>query len=240
MIPLEASLTEAIEGAILQAMKAPNNSQLPARTDVSTDAPSPSDPAEQLQELWKAIQHLEGDSHYILEAITEYITARHIPQNLISVDQRRFLISSGTITDERLATIDRSIERGSLVIRETESFLSRILASISLDDTIGYLAWDETSVRSAVAEGRLTAFEVSGRLRFPTSQFTHRADKIVPGLATLLDVVGSRWSHATLAGFMGTPKAGLVAEAQLSPAAWLLAGHSLSEVIRLIEAADRG
>lgn len=185
---------------------------------------SPRASDESVRKLADAVAHLEADGQYMVDALIEMVlTLRPITKTTMSADQRDSLIESGTFSEERLAAVEAKVERGSLALKGIESGLSMVVRTSSLEATCAYLDWDERTVRAAVSEGRLYAFEIAGRPRFPNWQF-HRAapDGLLPYLAELIALVSPRWTPQLVNGFMETSQAGLIAKGPMRPAEYLI------------------
>ncbi|WP_130176564.1 hypothetical protein [Cryobacterium sp. SO1] len=193
-----------------------------------------------LRQLGQAIDHIAGDSDYIVRSLTDMLLAmRPASRNGLSKQQERFLIESGTFTAEELDSTSSEVDRGSLQLGAAEAWLSNQLTSMSLEDVAGFLGWNEDEVRPAVTERRLYAIEISGRLRFPAWQFNFGyPNKLIPGLTEVIEVVSPRWDWQSVAGFMATPQSSLVAEGQKSPVDWLRDGGNVHDVIEIVEASD--
>jgi len=91
----------------------------------------------------------------------------------------------------------------------------------------------------AVMEGRLYAFEIAGRPRFPDWQF-HRpsTDGLLPHLAELIALVSPRWTHYAVCGFTGTSQSSLIAEGPMRPAEFILRIGDFAAVRGIIESSD--
>ena len=130
----------------------------------------------------------------------------------LSANEVRFLIESGAFTAEEWAETSASVNRGSLQLSTTEAWLLALFATMSMQDVTGFLGWNESDVTDAVADGRLYAIEISGRLRFPGWQFdVGSPSKLLPGLTQMIGIITPRWDWQSAAGFMATPQRDLVA-----------------------------
>ncbi|WP_354023741.1 hypothetical protein [Conyzicola nivalis] len=207
----------------------------------STDHPHGSKlSCETLRLFGDAIEHLGGDSEYIVRALTEMLTAmKPVAPSELTKHHVRFLIESGKFTAETLAETQKGIQRGSLQLGAAEAWLSQIQTTMSLEDTIGYLEWDEIEVRAAIVEHRLYAIEVSDRLRFPSWQFNVGSpEKLIPGLSEVIEVVLPRWPWQSVSGFMSTPQSSLIAKGRKTPVAWLCDGGDIAAVRQIVESDD--
>lgn len=200
-------------------------------TQISEDA---------LRHLGEAIAHLAGDSDYIARSLAETVLAmRPVVKDRLTKQQEDFLIESGTFTAEELASASREVNKGSLQLGAAHAWLSNLLATMSFEGATSFLGWDEEAVRTAISEGRLYAIEVSGRFRFPVWQFNvGHPNKLISGLAEIIQVVTPRWDWHNIAGFMATPQSSLVAEGRKTPVAWLRDGGNVNDVIEIVEASD--
>ncbi|MDY7541800.1 hypothetical protein [Cryobacterium sp. 5B3] len=103
----------------------------------------------------------------------------------------------------------------------------------------GFLDWNEETVRAAVAEGRLYAIEISGRLRFPVWQFSIGSpEKLLPGLTQIIQVITPRWTWQSAAGFFAASQSSLIAKGPQTPVQWLRHGGDVRDVIEIVEADD--
>ncbi|HXH36254.1 MAG TPA: hypothetical protein VNJ54_17895 [Plantibacter sp.] len=192
-------------------------------------------PAVELDDLWQALEQLGGDSNYLLAALTNHIRAlTPVRPSGLSAEQTEYLISSGAFTAESLAETQARVARGDLQQNMFESFLSHLHETATLDDLIGYLRWDEGTIRTAVDEGRLHAIEVAGQLRFPVWQLTYRGDKLLPGLPAILEAARTRMKSLALASFMTIPQESLIATGRQVPTEWLIQGNDVQEVVDVI------
>jgi hypothetical protein len=193
--------------------------------------------ADALQRLDEAVKRLDGDTAWILDSLAETIGAmKPIEKNGMSDEQKKLLVEAGAFTAEELDHATREVNRGSLKVSAAEAFLSHFYKTVSLEAIAAYLRWDEAEVRRAVAEGRLCATEIAGRLRFPVWQLSlPDPEKLLPGLQPLLQAGLQRWDWSGLTAFMSTPQEDLVMRGQQTPAEWLRRGGSIKDVRGIIE-----
>jgi hypothetical protein len=195
---------------------------------------------EAVRRLAEAVARLANDPDFFLEGLTEFLLAMEpVASDRLSANEARFLIESGDFTADELTATSAGVARGALQVSATETWLLELLATKSLEEVAGFLGWTEEDVRSAVAEERLYAVEVSGRLRFPTWQLDARSPtKLLPRIAEVIKVMAPRWGHQSVAGFMATPQESLVAEGRKTPVQWLRDGGHVDDVTEIIEASD--
>jgi hypothetical protein len=195
---------------------------------------------EAVRRLAEAVAHLANDPDYFLQALTDMLLAmRPVTRNRHSEDEVRFLVESGDFTAETWAETSASVDRGSLQLSETEGWLMALFATRSLEDAAGFLGRSEEAVKAAVAEKRLYAIEISGRLRFPAWQFNVGSpEKLIPRLTEIIEVVTPRWGWRSVAGFMNTPQSSLVAEGRKTPVEWLRDGGDVNKVRQIVESGD--
>lgn len=193
-----------------------------------------------LRRLRDAIAHLGGDTVWIIDSLAETVLAmKPVTRSGLTEEQKQLLIELDAFTPEELAETTREVERGDLQISAVEAFLSRFYDTLSLEDTIGFLGWDEEAVRRAAEERRLYGVAISGRLRFPSWQFSlPDKDKLLPGLSELVAVAAPRWNWQSMTAFMSTPQEDLVIEGRQNPAEWLRRGGSVEDVRSIIESTD--
>jgi hypothetical protein len=229
--------------------------EFPYSAPVTADAAlSPDDPSnetgsefsadnvsdEAVRRLAHAVARLSKEPDWFLQALTDTVLAMTpISMKRLTDQQERFLIESGTFTADELAETQAHVERGDLQLSSAEVFLSNLRATMSLEDVAGYLDLDEEAVRTAVAEGQLSAIEISGRLRFPAWQFNLGLhEKLIPGLTEVIEAVTPRWDWQSVAAFMATPQSSLVAEGRKTPVEWLRDGGSADAVREIVESSD--
>ncbi|TFC29177.1 hypothetical protein E3O55_09895 [Cryobacterium sp. MDB1-18-2] len=192
-----------------------------------------------IRRLADAVARLANDPEYFVEALTDMLMAmKPISMERLSANEVRFLIESGAFSADEWAETSAAVDRGSLQVGATEGWLLGLFETSSMEVVTGFLDWNEQAVRAAVEDGRLYAIEISGRLRFPTWQFSRSPERLLPGLTEIIRVVTSRWNWQSVAGFMATPQSSLVAEGRQTPVEWLRDGGDLNDVIEIIEASD--
>ena len=215
------------------------SNDVPHTPDSAAYSPCASD--ESVRELADAVAHLGGDGQYMVDALIEMVLSlRPITKTTMSADQRDFLIESGTVAEERLAAAEAKAERGSLALKGIESGLSMVIRTSSLGDTCAYLDLDESTVRSAVSERRLYAFEIAGRPRFPNWQF-HRAapDGLLPHLVDLIAALPPHWVPQVVSGFMETSQPTLISTGPTRPAEFIVRTDDLDAVRAVLESVGR-
>lgn len=148
---------------------------------------------------------------------------------------RAFLIASGSFSASEYDAARRSVARGSLQLRVVESWFSSLAGTLSLKAIARFLRWTDGEVATAVADGRLYAVEISGRLRFPAWQLSLTSPgKLLPGLAEVIAAASSEQGWIVLAGLMGTPQEDLYGEGNKSPVAWLRDGGDVRRVTDVV------
>ena len=207
-----------------------------------SDGPgSPGVSEEAVRRLAEAVARLANDPDYFLNALTDMLLAMEPASREArrTEDEGRFLIESGVFTAEELTETRARVDRGSLQVGAAGTRLLDLFATRSIDDVARFLGWSEEAVLIAVAEGRLYAFEVSCRLRFPTWQFNIGSpEKVLPGLTEIIKIVTPRWDAHSVAAFMATPQASLVSVGRKTPIEWLRDGGDIKEVEAIVEAGD--
>ena len=195
---------------------------------------------EAVRRLASAVAHLANDSDYFLRALTDMLEAMTpVAQNRHIEAEVKFFIESDAFTPEEWAKTSASVDRGSLQLGTTETWLLSLFATKSMDEVTGFLDKSEEEVQSAVDEGHLYAIEISGRLRFPTWQFQAGSpERLLPGLTDIIAAVTPRWDWRSVAGFMATSQPSLVAEGRKTPAEWLRDGGDVDTVRTIVEASD--
>lgn len=243
--------TNATSGNFASAKKAPTVRSLPHMNHYTpTHRPNPDSSSVgrsnseahngALQQLGGAIAQLGGDTDWIIRSLTEAILSmRPVSSEGLTEEQKRLLIELDAFTSEELAETMRDVDRGALQLGAVEVFLSHLYGTLSLSEIAGYLGWTEEAARTAAAEGRLYAVQISGQLRFPAWQFSaSQEDKLLPGLAELIKVVSPRWSWQSVTAFMTSPQADLIAKGRQTPAEWLRRGGNINAVRAIAESED--
>lgn len=183
-----------------------------------------------------AVNSLGADSRYLLSALAEFArTLAPVTPSELSDEQRTYLVDSGTFTETELASSQSQIARGSFQLDSLEWWLSEMITTLSFEDTVAFLGRDEEEIHQAVAEGRLCAVDVSGRLRFPMFQFSLRSPgKVLPHLDALLPAMEERWNWLGMSRFLATRQEGLIQMGWKSPIAWLEDGGDSQEVLNIV------
>lgn len=203
----------------------------PGAVHVSEDA---------VRRLAEAVGRLANDQAYFVQSLVDFLlTLKPISLERLSANEVRFLIESGAFSADEWAETSAAVDRGSLQLRTTEAWLLALFATMSIEGATGFLGWNESDVTDAVADGRLYAIEISGRLRFPGWQFdVGSPSKLLPGLTQIIGLITPRWDWQSAAGFMATPQRDLVARGRKTPIQWLRDGGDVDEVREIIEASD--
>ena len=192
-----------------------------------------------MRRLADAINGLAADGPYIADALCEYLlTLRPVArERRLSDQQERFLIESGEFTADELAVTKKRVDAGSLQLGAAQAFLSHLSATMSFEDTAGFLGRSDEELQSAVDEGRLYAVEIAGRLRFPVWQLNLKStDKVLPELPRLLAALDESSNWQSVAAFMATPQESLNGHGPQTPVGWLVNGNSFDSVREIIEA----
>jgi hypothetical protein len=190
-----------------------------------------------LRRLGEAVAHLGGDTSWILDSLAETVSAmKPIQKSGMTDEQKQLLIEMDAFTSEELDHATSQVNRGSLKVSAAEAFLSHFYETVSLEAVSAYLEWDAEEVRTAVAEGRLCAVEISGRLRFPAWQLSRpHPEGLLPELQSLLEAASRRWDWLGLTSFMSTPQENLVMKGRQTPAEWLRGGGSIERIRSIVD-----
>lgn len=190
-----------------------------------------------VRRLAQAIQRLGNDADYFMDALTEKLLSMEplLKPEPNDDSDRAFLIASSSFSAAEYDAARRSVARGSLQVRVVESWFSSLAGTLSLKAIAGFLHWSDDEVTTAVADGRLYAVEISGRLRFPEWQLSLSSPgKLLPGLAEVIAAASSEHSWIVLAGLMGTPQEDLYGEGHKTPVAWLRDGGDVRRVTDVV------
>jgi len=190
-----------------------------------------------VRRLAQAIERLGNDADYFIDALTEKLLSMEplLKPEPDDDSDRAFLIASGSFSAAEYDAARRSVARGSLQLRVVESWFSSLAGTLSLEAIAGFLHWSDDEVATAVANGRLYAVEIAGRLRFPEWQLSLSSPgKLLPGLAEVIAADNPKRSWIVLAGLMGTPQADLYGEGHKTPVAWLRDGGDVRRVTDVV------
>jgi hypothetical protein len=192
---------------------------------------------EAVRRLAQAIERLGNNADYFMDALTEKLLSMEplLKPEPDDDSDRAFLIASGSFSAAEYDAARRSVARGSLQLRVVETWMSSLAGTLSVKAIAGFLHWSDDEVTTAVADGRLYAVEISGRLRFPEWQLSLSSPgKLLPGLAEVIAAASSEQSWIVLAGLMGTPQEDLYGEGNKTPVAWLRDGGDVRRVTDIV------
>lgn len=187
--------------------------------------------------LAQAIERLGNDADYFMDALTEKLLSMEplLKYEPDDDSDRAILIDSGAFTPAEYDATQRSIARGDLELRVVETWFSSLAGTLSLKAIAEFLHWSDDEITTAVADGRLYAIELSGRLRFPSWQLSLSSPgKLLPGLAEVIAADNPKRSWISLAGLMGTPQEDLRCEGNKTPVAWLRDGGDVRRVTDVV------
>jgi hypothetical protein len=182
-----------------------------------------------VQRLLKAVRaHGHGAelAVSILNESADLLDRREARGGALSAEQAAFLVQSGAFTESELADTEHRVAAGELDRKIRDTHLAVVADSLSAAEVALRLGIDASRVRHRQAKGLLYGFLVGGKRRYPLWQFTDDpAAPVVPGLAVIAAALPEGAHPATIAGFMQTPQAELLASgAQLTPIEWLRNG----------------
>ena len=209
----------------------------PASSSTETDFPVGAASADAVRRLAGAIERLGNDADYFMDALTEKLLSMEplLKYEPSEDSVRADLIGLRAFTPAEYDATRRSVARGSLQLRVVESWFSSLAGTLSLQGIGRFLHWSDDKVTTAVADGRLYAVEISGRLRFPEWQLSLSSPgKLLPGLAEVIAAASSEQSWIVLAGLMGTPQEDLYGEGPKTPVAWLRDGGDVKRVTDVV------
>jgi len=190
-----------------------------------------------VRRLAQAIERLGNDADYFTDALTEKLMSIEplLKPEPDDDSDRAFLVAAGSFSAAEYDAARRSVARGSLQLRVVESWFSSLAGTLSLKAIAEFLHWSDDEVTTAVADGRLYAVKISGRLRFPEWQLSLSSPgKLLPGLAEVIAAASSEQSWIVLAGLMGTPQEDLYGEGNKTPVAWLRDGGDVRRVTDVV------
>jgi hypothetical protein len=209
-----------------------------AGAEAKPNTVEPSDKA--VLEFVDAVNSLGADSRYLLRSLTEYTkTLSAVRPSELSDEQRTFLVESGTFSAAELERTEARIARGSFQIDSLLWWLSELYATLSLEDPIAFLGYDEGKLEAAVPEGRLYGVDIGGRWRLPMFQFSLRSPgKILPHLDALLPALLERWDWLGMSRFFSTRQEDLSGLGWKTPAQWLEDGGDPQHVLNIVRGGE--
>ena len=178
---------------------------------------------EAVRDFVDAVNALGADSSWVLRSLTEYTrTLSSVRPSELSDEQQTYLIESGTFSAEELEHTQARIARGSFQVDSLLWWMSELCATLSVADAAAFLGCDEGEIEAALAEGRLYAVEIGGRLRFPMFQFSLRSPgKLLPHLEDLLPALLERWDWLGMSRVLSTRPEHQGGGGWKTPAQWL-------------------
>lgn len=184
-----------------------------------------------------ALNALGADSRYLLDSLAGFVrTLGPVRARSLSDKPRDYLIESGVVTADKLAKTQADIDRGGFQLSSIESWFSEMHQTLSLEGVTAFLGCDEDDVMRAVAEQRLHAVEIAGRLRFPAWQLSLRSPgQVLPHLQSFIPALEERWGWISISRFMNTRQEDLVAKGRKTPGAWLEDGGDPEAVRRIVQ-----
>ena len=184
-----------------------------------------------------ALNALGADSRYLLDSLAKFVwTLAPVRASGLSDERRDYLIETGDFTAEILAEAQEDIDRGGFQLSSIESWLPEMHQTLSLEGVTAFLGCDEDDVKRAVAEQRLHAVEIAGRLRFPAWQLSLRSPgQVLPHLQSFIPALDERWDWISISRFMNTRQEDLVAKGRKTPGAWLEDGGDPEAVRRIVQ-----
>lgn len=196
------------------------------------------DPArlERVAQLADAIVALGGDTDYIIDALTQKLRALRplSTKSSLSRTERRFLIETGVFTESEYEGIMTAIGRGVLQLDEVQSWMFRLLDTLSAEEAANQLELTDQELQQAVRGREVLVVTVSGRLRFPRWQFVAGPEgRLLPGLSALIPAISACGSFSS-AAFMHSPMEDLSGHGPRTPIQWLREGGDVGPVLELL------
>ncbi|MBP1325469.1 hypothetical protein JOF28_000701 [Leucobacter exalbidus] len=145
-----------------------------------------------------------------------------------------FLIKYAGLTEADLS--DEALREGDaeLARNRAAAHQQAVAASWDVDRVAVFLNLEPASVRRAASEGALYSFasEVGEAIWFPTWQFT--TSGLLPGLQEIVRALPRSYHPVTVRDLMTEPDADEMLGG-LSPVQWLTDGHTLADVMVIID-----
>lgn len=196
---------------------------------------------EAVSRLADALERLDADWRWLVEALTEKVLAMPpVSREGMSANQMAALTDSGATTEEDLDEAELAVAAGGLQYIALRAWLTGVCETLSVDEMCGYLRVDEEGLRQKVEAGQVAAVVIAGRIRFPGWQCNSGSQaKLLPGLPEVLSALtegDAGWRNDS--SFMNAPKSALVAWGRQTPVEWLRDGHPAADVVTLIRERD--
>jgi hypothetical protein len=187
-------------------------------------------------QLVQAIAALGGDTDYLIDALTQTLRSLRPVSTESALDdaERRFLIESGTFTETEFEGAMTAVGRGELQLVEVESWMFRLLDTLSAEQAADQLELTGDELDLAVRARELLSLKVAGRLRFPRWQFvTSPEGRLLPGLEVLIPEAPP-YGILSWAAFMHSPMEELSGFGPQTPIQWLREGGDVEAVLEIL------
>ncbi len=207
------------------------------RRDRSSHDGSSTVATQKREQLIAAIEELGGDPNYLVDALTQKLRSLSTVSTEVALDRagRRFLTKSGTFTEWEFDGAVTAIARGELQLVEVQSWMFRLLDTISAEQAANQLELTDDELDSAIRAKELLTMKVAGRLRFPRWQFvTSPEGRLLPGLEALIPKMPT-YGILNWAAFMHSPMEELSGHGPRTPIQWLREGGDVNAVLKLLE-----
>lgn len=167
-----------------------------------------------VEELLESIDVSECDPE-VLETLQRETTrlsrCMRPPSPGLSMEQRAYLVESGSFTSEQFAQTEQRIARGELREDENRTYLGTIARPYGEQAAAARLGLELDELQRNQRTGALYAFDASGVTVYPRWQFINQTDDgPVPHLALVVTGLLEGWHPASVEGFMPTPKDSLI------------------------------
>lgn len=166
----------------------------------------------------------------ILQEVRTTLTEAHTADQTLTEAQRSFLISSGSMTEERMQAAEKAAAEGVVERSAVRAHLETLQDTLTGADVAQMLGIDESRVRHRASKGGLYSFKSGNRNLYPRWQFGMDS-KPLPGLKKVLAAIPESMHPARVRAIMTHERDGLwIDDAMLSPRDWLLSGGDVAKV----------
>ena len=176
----------------------------------------------------------------VVQTTTQLLRQRQPRGSGLTAERARYLVESGTYTQQQIEDAERRIASGELTRRVQQTRVEAVSDSFSAAEVAAMLGREESTVRQRQGKGLLYSFVIGRARRYPSWQLVD--GQPLPNLPALVAAFPEDMSHVTVRGFMTSPKSSLRrdegqgnSDRPLSPAEWLAEGGDVQTVLDVLE-----
>lgn len=193
-------------------------------------------PGRPLAELLESFSLKREDFEELMRAALEEASVERFAP--ITTREQKILIEDSGLGERGMQALRSGMERGAEVVAADDEALERARlagGSVPMGQAAELLNRSVSAMSRGVTEGRLVAFRLNERVRYPLWQF-HEGQPL-PGLARVTAALPAAWRPRKVMAVMTAPAQSLD---DLSPVQWLAEAGDPKQVVQLIEDLDRG